>query len=249
MTQNLYEHKLDQDKWKDIRDGIRYEGKDRVGEEWTYENKEEYQRALKNKGKGDGKGSGSGNGTGSKSDGKYKSKTTPEKRESTPPSNGPSWNPDLSGLGWIGWLLLIVFGGAIVGLIVYFIMNSQTSANKKVDLDLDEFENISPAEIPLTELQKRLKEYIENGDYRGAIRIYYLFILKDLSHKQWIFWEREKTNMHYLREMSGKEEFDDFNKSISYFEVIWYGKRDINHDQFKIIQPNFTKLLTKLGVE
>lgn len=248
FSQNLYEHKLDQDKWNDIRDGIRHEGKDQIGEEWTYENQEEYQRAVKNRGEGNGKGNGSGgSGSGSNSDKKYNANTTPQKN--TPSSNSTNWNPDLSGLSWIGWLFLVVLGAAIIGVVVYAIMNSQSSGGKNVILNTDDLDNIAPSEIPLTELQKRLTECLEKGDYRGAVRIYYLFILKDLSHKEWIFWEREKTNMHYLREMSGKAEFDEFNKSISYFEVIWYGKRDIDHEQFKVIQPNFTNLLTKLGVE
>ena len=54
--------------------------------------------------------------------------------------------------------------------------------------------------------------------------------------------------MHYLREMNGKHEFDDFNKAISYFEVIWYGKRQIDKVQFTKVQPYFTNLLQKLGV-
>lgn len=252
FSQNLYDHQFDEEKWNDIRDNIRYEGKDHVGEEWTYENKEEYQKAKKRQGKGNGGGSGSGaNGNGG-GDGSS-DREDPVSSENTTPQKSsdwsPSWNPNLTGLSWLGWVFIIIFGLALVALIVYLIMNSKGSPGaKKVDVD-DHFEDVAPSEIPLTELQRRLKEAIESGDYRGAVRIYYLFILKDLSEKNWINWEREKTNMHYLREMSGKSEFDDFNKSISYFEVIWYGKREINQNQFSIIQPNFTNLLDKLGVK
>ena len=243
LSQDLYDHKLDKEKWSEIRDNIRYEGRDGAGREWTYESQEEYERARRNKGNGNGKGSGSGDGNGGED--VAKSHTTPQK------VNPPQWNPstpNLASLSWLGWLFIIIFGAAIIGLIVYLVMNNKPNVgNKKVDLD-DYYEDVAPADIPLTELQKRLKEALDKGDYRGAVRIYYLFILKDLSEKQWIFWEKEKTNMHYLREMGGKPEFDDFNKSISYFEVIWYGKRQIDQNQFQTIQPNFTNLLQKLGV-
>ena len=252
FSQNLYDHQLDEEKWNNIRDNIRYEGKDHVGEEWAYENEKDYEKAKKRQGKGNGQGSGSGgNGDGggegseNRNDPTSNKNTIPQKN----PDWRPNWNPNLSGLSWLGWLLMIVFGAGLIALIVYLIMNSKGSPGaKKVILD-DYFENIAPSEIPLTELQRRLKEAIDSGDYRGAIRIYYLFILKDLSEKNWINWEREKTNMHYLREMSGKTEFDDFNKSISYFEVIWYGKREIDQNQFRKIEPNFTNLLDKLGVK
>ena len=68
-------------------------------------------------------------------------------------------------------------------------------------------------------------------------------------YKNWISWEKEKTNFHYLREMTGKNEFDDFNKSVSYFEIIWYGKRDLDVSKFEQIRPNFTSFLDKLGVK
>lgn len=244
FSQDLYDHKLDDEKWSDIRDNIRYEGKDEVGREWTYESKEDYERAKKEQNGGSGSGSGHGNGA---SDRKNWSDVTPQK-SSPPPSR---WNPNvpnLSGLSWLGWIFVIVFGAAVIGLIIYLIVNSSKKP-KNVSIDTNDFyEDIAPADIPLTELQKRLNQALDKGDYRGAVRIYYLFILKDLSEKKWIFWEKEKTNMHYLREMSGKSEFDDFNKSISYFEVIWYGKREIDQNQFQTIQPNFTNLLKKLGI-
>jgi hypothetical protein len=48
--------------------------------------------------------------------------------------------------------------------------------------------------------------------------------------------------------MSGKIEFDDFNRSVSYFEIIWYGKREIDVSKFEEVKPNFTTFLKKLGV-
>jgi hypothetical protein len=112
-----------------------------------------------------------------------------------------------------------------------------------------EFEEINPIEIPLTELQRLLKEAIANGYYRGAVRIYFIFIIRDLAAKNWIDWEKDKTNFHYLREMSGKKEYEDFNRSVSYFEIIWYGKRELDATKFEQIKPNFTRFLDKLGVK
>ena len=241
--QDLYNHELDEVKWQDIKDNIRYEGKDNIGESWTYENNEEYERALK---RGKGKG---GSGKGKKKSYTPEAGTTPEKQEDRQQNDWfPDFNPDFSGLSWLGWMFMILFGAALVGFIVYLIMNTDNTGAKKVAMD-DYFENIAPADIPLTELEKRLKEALEQSNYRGAVRIYYLFILKDISIKEWVFWEKDKTNMHYLREMSGKAEFDDFNKAISYFEVIWYGKRQIDHSQFQTVQPYFTNLLQRLGVK
>jgi hypothetical protein len=110
-------------------------------------------------------------------------------------------------------------------------------------------EDLNPVEIPLTELQRLLNEALANNDYRGAVRIYFIFIIRDLASKSWIEWQKEKTNFHYLREMSGKNEFDDFNVAVSFFEFIWYGKRELDASKFEEIKPNFTRFLDKLGVK
>ena len=69
-------------------------------------------------------------------------------------------------------------------------------------LPIDE---VNPVDIPLTELQRLLKDALDQGDYRGAIRIYFIFILRALSKKKWIQWEKEKTNFSYLVEMRKNE--------------------------------------------
>lgn len=247
--QKLYDHRLNEDKWEDLRDGIRYEGREEgPGREWTYENREEYQKAAEDKGgSGNGNGGGNGNGSGSGSgsgDGANNLERDHDNSSSSPP---PQVNTNFSGLGVFGYVLLALFLVGLVFLIYYMYLNSEsdgTKVNREIDLD-----ELNPTEIPLTELERLLQEALAKGDYRGAIRIYFIFIVRDLSNKGWIRWQKEKTNFHYLREMSGKAEFDDFNRSVSFFEIIWYGKRDVDLQKFEEIKPNFTRFLDKLGVK
>jgi hypothetical protein len=243
LSQELYDHQLNEEKWTNIRDNIRYESKEQS--EWTYENYEEYLKAQKGK---QGKNRQGGNGKGEKSDNGVEDVMTPEKRNQPPPSS-PNINPGVLSLGPLGWIFLIIIIAGVVALIIYLIATSSSNpANVKVR-PVDYLDDIPPAEIPLTELQRLLKEALDKNDYRAAVRIYYLFILRDISKKKWIKWEREKTNMHYLREMSGRPEYYDFDKTVGYFEIVWYGKRDVTGEQFTLIKPDFTNLLDKLGVE
>ncbi|MCG8575802.1 MAG: hypothetical protein MI810_13025 [Flavobacteriales bacterium] len=253
FSQELYDHRLDENKWENLREGIRYEGQEKgegPGREWTYESKEDYNKAKKKykgkAGQGGGSGGGSGDGYGGGDGGGPRPQ---ENTYSPPPSSSPPEidPPSASGFGAIGWVLMIVLIVALVVLIFYMFVNTQRDGKKiKGDTALEE---VNPTEIPLTELQRLLQEALAKGDYRGAVRIYFIFIIRDLAQKNWIQWEKEKTNFHYLREMSGKNEFDDFNRSVSYFEIIWYGKREIDQSKFEQIKPNFTRFLDKLGVE
>lgn len=98
-------------------------------------------------------------------------------------------------------------------------------------------------------MQRLLNEALAKQDYRGAVRIYFIFIVRDLAQKNAIQWQREKTNFHYLIEMSGKTDYDDFNTSVSYFEIIWYGERQLDQAKFEQIRPVFTRFMDKLGIK
>lgn len=247
----LYDHQLDENKWQDLRDGIRYEGVENgPGRQWTYESNKEYNDAKKKYGSGNGNGGGngsggngnggSGSGTGDRPD---NSSSSSSSSSYDPPSIDP---PSFRGFGALGYILMGILILALIFLIYYLYVNAPKKGKKiKGEIVL---EDVNPVDIPLTELERLLQEALANKDYRGAVRIYFIFIIRDLAQKQWIDWEKEKTNFHYLREMSGKKEFEDFNVSVSFFEIIWYGKRDLDAAKFEQIKPNFTRFLDKLGV-
>lgn len=251
LAQKLYDHQLDEKKWSDVKEGIRYGNEKNGGSsDWTFEDKKQYKKWKKSKGLKSGKGSGGGNGngdgtgnSGSGSDGYRK----PVEQHNS--SSNWNFNPSsLKGLSWIGWIITGLLIAGLIYLIVMSILNSNSGKKKVTPIDYVEDE-IAPSEIPLTELQRLLKEALDKKDFRAAVRIYYLFILKDLSAKQWIEWQKEKTNMHYLYEMQKQNVYSDFSQTVNYFEIVWYGKREINQNQFNTIQPSFTNLLNKLGVE
>lgn len=253
-AQELHEHRLNESKWEDIRDNIRYQdGSDGPGRQWTYESQEEYDRAYReyeqngggsgNGGQGSGGGTGDGYGDGDRPSDRPQNYEAPENYD-TPDMSIPT--APIS-LGWLGWVLIGLLVGALIFLIVKMFLNAESDGKKITHTDV--IEDINPTEIPLTELQRLLKEALDKNDFRGAIRIYFIFIIRDLTQKGLIKWEKEKTNFQYLRELSNYENYNDFNLSVSYFEIIWYGKRELDRNTFDQIKPNFTRFLDKLGVK
>jgi hypothetical protein len=259
----LYDHDLDANKWEKLRDGIRYEGREGpkggAGQRWTYPTSQEYDKAVEQYGSSDdgnsstqngtGTGTGSGNQDFSTDDYNNGDGAPDYPEQSAPPPRRTQSSSSVSdtGLGAFGYVLLFLFIGGLIFLIFYLWVKSPKDG-KKIGEEIV-LEDVNPIEIPLTELQRLLQEAIAKGDYRGAVRIYFIFIVRDLTQKGFIKWEKEKTNFHYLREMSGKNEYDDFNRSVSYFEIIWYGKREIDASKFEQVKPNFTHFLDKLGVK
>lgn len=159
------------------------------------------------------------------------------KNEANPPSEGffTFWKT----------LAFILIGGLIAYLIYYFFMSySANETGAAVHLDFDE---VPPSEIPKTELERRLEEAIAREDYREAVRIYFIFIIKDLSDKNWINWERKKTNMSYLIEMRNKPQFDLFNETVSIYDIVWYGNYTISKSNYQDVEPKFKQLLSAIN--
>ena len=193
--QKLYNHRLNENKWTELKEGIRYEGGDGgAGREWTYEDREEYEDAVEEYGEnqrneGSDERAGTGNNSGQGSGNAPQEQSNTNRRQS---SNSPS---PFVGLGWLGWVLMVVFGIGLAFLIYYLFVNREQKGSRIIEeVDL---ENQNPTEIPLTELQRLLQEAITRGDYRGAVRIYFIFIVRDLAQKNWIHWQKEKTNFLY----------------------------------------------------
>ncbi len=68
-------------------------------------------------------------------------------------------------------------------------------------------------------------------------------VLKQLSLKNLIKWQRDKTNSEYLREMRKQSHFKDFRHVTRIFERVWYGDTKIEQDTFQQISPEFDEYL------
>ncbi|MFD1551458.1 hypothetical protein DNU06_13350 [Putridiphycobacter roseus] len=235
--QELYPHKLDEQKLSELQKTIQHQTK--KPERWTFETDQEWQDAVKKFDK---------NKRGSS---KEKAKGYESKEYTTPETNKSPSNYELPNLkiGPITKVIIYVVLGALLVILLYYLFinsNYKSVGKKYTPIDLEE---IAPSEITTTALESMLTAAIKEENYRKAIRIYYLFIIKDLADKKWIHWEKQKTNNHYLMEMSTKKEYAHFSTAVTYFEFIWYGKRKITVAQFDIIKPHFTKLLKALDIK
>jgi hypothetical protein len=71
-------------------------------------------------------------------------------------------------------------------------------------------------------------------------------ILKDLSIQDKIEWRREKTNSQYVREMRGKDGFQEFRELTRSFEYVWYGEAPISATDYQKLLPSFSSFLNTL---
>ncbi len=97
--------------------------------------------------------------------------------------------------------------------------------------------------IQETELEKMLREALSSNNYKQAIRICYLMVIKELSLKKLIEWKKDKTNGEYLKEMRDHEEYRPFRDLTRFFERAWFGEGEVQEGDYTQSKPKFDSLI------
>lgn len=109
--------------------------------------------------------------------------------------------------------------------------------------------------INTTELEKKLLETdfdklitkaVKEQNYRLAVRYQYLKVLKELTNKEIIIWEFEKTNQDYYYEIKNTQLKESFAYVSYIYNYSWYGGFDITTHDYSEAEIAFDKLITTL---
>jgi hypothetical protein len=164
---------------------------------------------------------------------KRKKKKERERREETQPSNsndGPNY-----GEGSLVFLTLRLVGGNP------FLVNRRID-KENINYSIEEVE----ADIHTSDLEGFARHALDKQDYKLAVRLYYLQIIKLLSQNKLIKWKRDKTNRAYINEMKGSDYFKDFRSVTRLFERVWYGDVHLQKSDFEQVRPRFLEFLKKI---
>jgi hypothetical protein len=132
--------------------------------------------------------------------------------------------------------ILIILGVLILIFVLYLIFRNRANRNKRIQTVLQS-EAWDPTEISKTELELKLEEAFEKGDYRTCVRIYFTFILKELISSGKIRWKKEYTNYDYLAQMADDAEAETFSKIVSIYDLVWYGEFLLSKEEYLEVQP------------
>lgn len=105
-------------------------------------------------------------------------------------------------------------------------------------------ENLHEADV-----ESFLTKALKRKEYKLAVRLYYLSIIKSLSISGAIEWKKDKTNGDYLRELRYKKDnrYDDFYTVTRIFEYVWYNEVLFGQHEFEEIQPTFKQTLQSVN--
>lgn len=158
---------------------------------------------------------------------------------------------DDSGLNisWLGPLSSIIFYGAIIAIIVVILMqivrNTSFKFNpKRAPTPLQNTEEIH--DISELDTEALIAQAQRANDYKLAIRLYFLDLLKRLNANGVIVWTKDKTNRDYLSELFSKQYyFDEVRKLTLAYERVWYGEHIPTEERFRELTSEFLAINQK----
>lgn len=95
------------------------------------------------------------------------------------------------------------------------------------------------------DFDRDIRDAERDEDYRRAIRLLFLKVLKSLSDSEMIYWDPNKTNHQYLYELKGTNAYSAFVNCVNVFDLVWYGEWKIDKAYYLSNKPAFEELVKK----
>lgn len=143
-------------------------------------------------------------------------------------------------------ILGIILTAVIIALMIAAITGHLGPKNKKVSGMQVSVEDIEE-NIFESDLQRYIQQALETENYRRAIRLYFLEILKELALQKKIKWKKEKTNRIYFYELQASGMAKEFDRLSLIFDRVRYGQTPIGSSDFEAVAPEFKTFLRKLN--
>ncbi|MBN1187699.1 MAG: hypothetical protein JXB49_35825 [Bacteroidales bacterium] len=117
-------------------------------------------------------------------------------------------------------------------------MNRPSISITELDMNLDN-----------EELENRIKNEINAGNYRMALRFLYIKLLKILTAYDHIIWKKGKTDYDYFTELASTAYQEPFKKLSIIYEYTWYGNFKPKENHFSRIYDEFNQIFSQVNAK
>lgn len=138
-------------------------------------------------------------------------------------------------------ILLYISIIAFIGFLIWYLINNNIILFKNKSAALKE--NVGDEEVSedifSIQYKQAIQKALQNKNYRLAIRLHYLQLLKMMADKKIITYRPDKTNFDYLMQLRPTDHYNDFFSVTRNYEYSWYGLFDISEQQYQKMEQGF----------
>jgi hypothetical protein len=142
---------------------------------------------------------------------------------------------------WFRTLIWAIIIAAFAGVIIWYLAGSRVLVFGKKDKKIaaDDTNETMPEDIFAINYQKEIDKAALAGNYRLAVRLMFLRLLKNLSERNLITYKQDRTNFDYLLQLHPTRYYKDFFRITRNYEYSWYGKFEMDETTYGVIKNDF----------
>lgn len=168
-----------------------------------------------------------------------------EKEDDSKKSNKPNYKPPSVNLSFLTPVLWVLGIGFV--LFILYTLFLKDGAFRKPTKKAAIAEEVQEEQVqPGSDMDKLIRQALQNRNFRLAIRYLYLNSLYKLAEKGLVQFAVDKTNYQYVTELTNQQQRNDFAKLTLHYEYVWYGEFDIDETVYQKIEPGFTAFYNKI---
>jgi hypothetical protein len=145
---------------------------------------------------------------------------------------------------WFQTILWIVIIAGFVAALVWYLISNQVnlfSRKRGVGENISDEEEM-PEDIFAINYQKEIDKAAAQGNYRLAVRLLYLRLLKILADREIIRYKSDLTNFDYLMQLQPSKYYEHFFRLTRHYEYSWYGHFDVDDNKYRVIRTDFDQM-------
>lgn len=169
-------------------------------------------------------------------------KTESKKKPSSKTPEIPKVSPPVFSSGLVQ-IILIAGLGILVAFIIYQVIANRNRSKIPLNNNISSTEVLDPEILSKLELNSLIQRYLNEKDYRMAVRMLYLQLLQKLFSLGHIMPSKEKTNYDFFLELSGRSYQSEFGKLTRIYEEAWYADADVNAGDFNVVETRYQSFM------
>jgi len=166
-----------------------------------------------------------------------------EKVKDPQKGNTPVYTP-LGQRTWVQTLLWVLIVAAFAAALIWYLASNQVNLfrrRREIPQEMLEDEEM-PEDIFAINYQREIDKAAAQGNFRLAVRLLYLKLLKLLADRQYIRYKHDLTNFDYLMQLQPSKYYQHFFRLTRHYEYSWYGHFDVDESQYRQIRTDFDKM-------
>ena len=170
------------------------------------------------------------------------------KPERSKPTDNYSFWLALMQRSWFQSLIWLIIAGGFATVLIWYLATLNIYLFRRAPRKLEATTTMDEREdIFSIDFAAQLQKAVSEQNYRLAVRLHFLHLLKLLAQKGIIQYQTDFTNADYIRQLQHTAYYKDFFTLTRRFEYTWYGHMRMSADAFAGVQKDFERFKQQIS--